>query len=344
MQLENTPKRTEEELSRLVEPFESCTLRYHTKPLRNIRFHPDGDILFSSCVNGSLVAWRVANGEKIGNYTGHKGAIVRFDINKEGTKIATGSADMKSNIYDIETGKLLFSLDTVVTPKDVSFSADSRTLAMCTGAIMGQKPKVWVFDVASGKMERQTVTPTEPTTIRTTLDRKIVYGDSEGGVTLMDEHKFDIISSTKMHQSTIKSLTSSFCHTYFVTASTDFKSKIVRADNNSLSAVREFLSDSPNNTARVTPDNRILVSAGGIDARDVTTSGKGNFNIEFFDCATSKLVGYYRTHFGTVNTIDIHPSGTVMATGGEDGALHLVKMDDSSFLNAPFVPVASSEM
>ncbi|KAI5191109.1 translation initiation factor 3 subunit I [Nematocida minor] len=344
MQVEYASERIEE-LSKSIEPAESCNLRYHTKPLRTVKFNPDGDLLFSSCTNGWLAVWRVSNGERIGKYVGHTGAIVGFDINKEGTKIATGGADMRSNIYDIETGKQLFSFDTVVTTKDVSFTADSRRLVLCTDAIMGQKPKVWVYDVASGELIKNIETQTIPTAIRATLDEKIIYGDTEGNVTLIDERSFDLISSKKMHQSKIKSLTPSFCNTYFVSASTDFKSKIIRADNNKVAAVREFLSDSPNNAARVSPDNRMLISAGGVDARDVTTStGQGNFNVEIFDCATSKLVGYYKTHFGTVNTLDIHPSGGVMASGGEDGVLYLLKMDDSAFVNASFVPIKGSEI
>ncbi|KAH9386829.1 translation initiation factor 3 subunit I [Nematocida major] len=333
------------ELSRAIEPLRSFSLRHHKRPLKTVKFNPDGDLLFSSCAEGALVAWRVSNGEKLSLYEGHTGAIMGFDINKEGTLLVSAGADSVSNVYDIETAKRIHSFDTVVKTRDVAFTADSRRVVLCTDSVIGEKPKMWVFDAVSGEMIRQVVTPTMPLAIRTTLDNRIVYGDTEGNVALIDERTFQEVSSKKVHQAKITSLAPSFCNTYFVTASSDFKSKIIRTDRNEVSFVREFLSDSPNNTARVFPDNRILVSAGGVDARYVTTStGQGNFNIEFFDCATSKLIGYYKTHFGTVNTLDVHPTGQAMASGGEDGVLHLVKMDDPAFINAPFVPVEGGEV
>ncbi|EHY64968.1 eukaryotic translation initiation factor 3, partial [Nematocida ausubeli] len=279
----------------------------------------------------------------LGRYMGHSGAIVSFDINQEDSRIVSAGADRRSNVYDLETGKMIHTFSTIVTTRDVSFTADSRRIVLCTDAIIGEKPKIWVFDAVSGELIEKKVIPNTPVVIQSTVDGKILYGDTEGSLTLIDERTFNEISSKKIHQAKITSLTPSFCNTYFVTASTDSKSKIVRADGE-IQSVREFLSDSPNNAARVSPDNRILVSAGGVAARDVTTStGQGNFNIEFFDCATSKLVGYYKTHFGTVNTLDIHPSGEALASGGEDGVLHLVKMDDEAFINAPFVPLEGAD-
>ncbi|EIJ87827.1 translation initiation factor 3 subunit I [Nematocida parisii] len=343
MEVKHCGQKTAEELEGLILPNDSCTLRYHKKPIKTVKFNHDGDLLFSSCTEASLLVWRVSTGEMLGKYPGHEGAVVGFDINQEDTRIVSAGADRRSNLYDIETGKLMFSFNTVVTTRDVSFTADSRRIVLCTDAIMKEKPKLWVFDAVSGELINQTVIPSTPVAIRATIDNKILYGDTEGSLTLVDERTFGEISSKKVHQSKITSLTPSFCNTYFVSASTDFKSKIIRADNE-ITPVREFLSDSPNNAARVSPDNRILVSAGGVDARDVTTStGQGNFNIEFFDCATSKLVGYYKTHFGTVNTLDIHPSGNAIASGGEDGVLHLVKMDDEAFINAPFVTIEENE-
>ncbi|KAI5150391.1 translation initiation factor 3 subunit I [Nematocida ausubeli] len=332
-----------EALEGLIEPSTSCTLRYHKKPIKTVKFNHDGDLLFSSCMQASLVAWRVSTGEMLGAYMGHSGAIVSFDINQEDSRIVSAGADRRSNVYDLETGKMIHTFSTIVTTRDVSFTADSRRIVLCTDAIIGEKPKIWVFDAVSGELIEKKVIPNTPVVIQSTVDGKILYGDTEGSLTLIDERTFNEISSKKIHQAKITSLTPSFCNTYFVTASTDSKSKIVRADGE-IQSVREFLSDSPNNAARVSPDNRILVSAGGVAARDVTTStGQGNFNIEFFDCATSKLVGYYKTHFGTVNTLDIHPSGEALASGGEDGVLHLVKMDDEAFINAPFVPLEGAD-
>ncbi|KAI5187911.1 translation initiation factor 3 subunit I [Nematocida homosporus] len=325
----------------LIEPADNWKLRHHIKPITAVKFNPDGDLFFSACKNNTdnLVVWRVATGEKIGTYNGHTGAIFCVDVDAQSQKLVSGSGDGRGNIWDIETGKLIYSCDNLVATKSVSFTPDGQKVLMCTDAILGQQPAIWVYDTKSGELIKKHQTQSIPSAINTTIDGRIIYADKLGSINLLDERTFSLLSQTKLHQAKINSLTPSFCRTYFVSSSSDFKSKIISVANQDPVVIREFLSDSPINCARATPDNRMVFCVGGTDAREVTTTkGKGNFNIEAFDCVNSKLIGHYSTHFGTINVVDVHPSGNALLSGGEDGVICLIRLDDNSFLNAPFTP------
>jgi translation initiation factor 3 subunit I len=51
------------------------SLKGHDRPLTRVRINHDGDILFSSAKNKSPCVWYIDNGERIGTYDGHNGAV-----------------------------------------------------------------------------------------------------------------------------------------------------------------------------------------------------------------------------------------------------------------------------
>lgn len=309
----------------LVLPARSWQLRSHQRSLTEVKFNSDGDLLFSACKNGMLSLWRVQTGEKIGGYEGHEGAIFSIDMSRDSAHLVAGTTSSSDVMWDIETGKVVREFDTAVTTKSVVFEQNGSTVHMCTDAIMGVSPKIWTYDVRSGTAVNETVTDNVPTRICITLNGNLIYGDTEGSVTLLDKRTYKTVHTKSVHQSKVSSLLPSFSQTYFITGSDDFRSKILSSE---LEVIREFVSDSPINASRVSPDDRLAICGGGTNARDVTTKGgKGNFNLEVFDCATTRLVGHYSLHFGTVNTLDIHPTGRALASGAEDGLVNLIQIE-----------------
>jgi WD40 repeat protein len=56
-------------------------LKGHERPITQVKFNVDGDLLFSSSRDYHVSVWRTENGERLGSYSGHNGAVLSVDVN-----------------------------------------------------------------------------------------------------------------------------------------------------------------------------------------------------------------------------------------------------------------------
>jgi len=129
--------------------------------------------------------------------------------------------------------------------------------------------------------------------------------------------------------------------TYFITASKDGTSKVYILvllhaicsqpaqiyDSRSLTELKSFTTNSPNNTAAISPLHDHVAIAGGIEASQVTTTTRGNFDVRWFHKIYLDEMARVKGHFGPVNTIAFHPSGRSLTSGGEDGMVRVLHFD-----------------
>jgi translation initiation factor 3 subunit I len=57
-------------------------LKGHERPITDVKYNRDGDMIFLSSKDSSVSVWWTDNGERIGTYDGHNGAIFSIDINR----------------------------------------------------------------------------------------------------------------------------------------------------------------------------------------------------------------------------------------------------------------------
>ena len=119
--------------------------------------------------------------------------------------------------------------------------------------------------------------------------------------------------------------------TYFITASQDKTAKIISARD--LSLMKTYPSDTPLNTATITPKKEFVILGGGQSAHDVTTtsSRQGKFEARFYHKIFEDEIGRVKGHFGPLNTIAVDPQGRGYASGGEDGYVRVHHFDKSYF-------------
>ena len=111
------------------------------------RYTSDGDILFSVAKDQIICAWFTANGERLGTYHGHQGALWTIAIDPTTTILASGAADNTVRLWEVRTGKCIkvWSFNTAV--KRVEFNEDGTQLLAVTEKRMGFLGTIVVFNV-----------------------------------------------------------------------------------------------------------------------------------------------------------------------------------------------------
>ena len=83
-------------------------LKGHSRSLTFVKYNRDGDLIFSCSKDHIPCVWRSANGERLGSYNGHNGAVYGCDVTPDSTLLLTASADQSVKLWDVRTGRQLF--------------------------------------------------------------------------------------------------------------------------------------------------------------------------------------------------------------------------------------------
>ena len=159
------------------------------------RFNADGDLLFSVSKDQQIGVWFSHNGERLGTYKGHQGAIWTVDVEPTSTMIASGSADNTIRLWDIKSGKCLKTWDFPTAVKRVEFSPDGRQLLGVTEKRMGHLGTIVVLNInpdpnaeQSDERELTIVCDESKATVAgwSYLSKYIIAGHEDGSVSQYD--------------------------------------------------------------------------------------------------------------------------------------------------------------
>jgi len=100
-----------------------------------------------------------------------------------------------------------------------------------------------------------------------------------------------------------------------------------------LKVMKNYVTDTPLNTAAITPVKDYVILGGGQAAMDVTTTSarQGKFEARVFHKIFEEEIGRVRGHFGPLNYISVHPQGLGYCSGGEDGYVRVHHFDRPYF-------------
>ena len=74
-------------------------LKGHERSITYVKYNYDGDLLFTASKDNVPTVWDANNGERIGTYNGHQGAVWDMDCNKFSTRVLTASADATAKLW-----------------------------------------------------------------------------------------------------------------------------------------------------------------------------------------------------------------------------------------------------
>ncbi|KDN41228.1 putative TIF34-translation initiation factor eIF3, p39 subunit [Tilletiaria anomala UBC 951] len=329
----------------------------HERSLNQVKFNKEGDLLFSASKDKLVNAWFSHNGERLGTYEGHNGTVWSLDIDSTSTFLVTGSADNSCKLWEVSTGKELYSWEFPTAIKRVAWSTDDTQILLISEARSGYQGAIRVFNVNRESPTQQSVEPARTITFygpKPTvaafgpLDEYIITGHENGKVARYyhDKHEPETGVDSELEEVsedvhpgfTISDLQFSSDRTFFVTSSKDKSSKLI--DTKTLQVLKTYPTDTPLNSASIHPSRPFVIVGGGQDAMNVTTTSarQGRFETRFWHKVFEEECARLPGHFGPINTIAIHPFGKAFASGGEDGYVRVNWFDQSFFTQKLYGP------
>ncbi|KAK7538879.1 eukaryotic translation initiation factor 3 subunit I [Phyllosticta citricarpa] len=314
----------------------------HERALTQVKYNADGDLIFSVSKDHVVCAWYSANGERLGTYHGHIGALWTVDVDPTTTLLATGGADNTMRLWEVKSGKLLKTWEFETSIKRVEFSPDGRQLLGVTEKRSGHLGTICVFDINPEPEAEQTderrlrivCEDAKPTVAGFSYGAKyIVSGHEDGTVTQWDAKTGEMINIVEVHEldTQITDLQWAPDRTYFITAGKDKTARLISTDD--LQILHTYVTDTPLNSAAITPVKDFVILGGGQAAMDVTTTSarQGKFEARFYHKIFEEEIGRVRGHFGPLNYVAVHPKGTGYCSGGEDGYVRVHHFDKPYF-------------
>jgi len=321
-------------------------LKGHERPLTRVRFNREGDLIVSCAKDHKPALWFADTGERIGTYNGHVGTVWDADFNFNSTRLITGSSDCSAKLWELETGKQLYSLKHSAGIRSVSFAHGEKMILCAQDSTFSSKPTIFIYNlpeefnaqsIADNNRDEPVRSLHSPdsgkvaTALWGALNTTIIAGSDDGCVRLWDVETGKEIQKVKEFKKPISDLQFSKDHTMFIASSGDHTAKIF--DSKTLKVLKTFQSSRPLNSAAISPVQPHVLIGGGQEAMDVTTTSTkaGHFEVDFFNLVYQDFLGSVKGHFGPVNTIAVSPSGRSYASGAEDGYIRLHHFEKSYF-------------
>ncbi|TMW91070.1 hypothetical protein EJD97_014828 [Solanum chilense] len=317
-------------------------MKGHERPLTFLKYNRDGDLLFSCAKDHTPTVWFADNGERLGTYRGHNGAVWCCDVSRDSSRLITGSADQTAMLWDVQTGTQLHTFTFDSPARSVDFSVGDKLAVITTDPFMGLTSAIHIKNISKdpseqmsesvlvlkgpqGRINRAVWGPLNKTIISAGEDAVIRIWDAETGKILKESDK------EIGHKKGITSLQKSVDGSHFITGSLDKSAKLW--DIRSLTLIKNYTTERPVNAVTMSPLLNHVVLGGGQDASAVTTTDHraGKFEAKFYDKILTEEIGGVKGHFGPINALAFNPDGKSFASGGEDGYVRLHHFDQDYF-------------
>lgn len=102
-------------------------LQGHERAITQIKYNREGDLLFSAAKDKKPNVWFSINGERLGTYNGHNGAVWCIDIDWQTVNFMSGSADTTCKVWDAQTSVCKHSFDFKNPIRTCGFSYSGKT-------------------------------------------------------------------------------------------------------------------------------------------------------------------------------------------------------------------------
>jgi translation initiation factor 3 subunit I len=311
-------------------------LKGHEKALTLLKYNREGDLIFTTSRGLTPCVWYADNGERLGTYNGHTGAVWTLDVNYDTTMLLTGSGDNSARLWDVESGKETQAWFHRTPVRSVGFSEGDKMILTVTDQVLGMAPTILFWDLSQKPFAGPIREITGPMIKINqahwgTLNNNVVSCSEDGTINLWEFKTGHKLKSNHDHTKSVNKLQFDKEKLTFISASSDTTARLFDADT--LECKKIYDSERPVNASAMSPLMEHIILGGGQEASQVTTthSKTGNFQVRFFHKIFQNELGNVKGHFGPVHTLMFSPDGRSYASGSEDGYVRIQHFDPNYF-------------
>lgn len=106
-------------------------LEGHEGDVTDVAFSPDGTLVASSSMDGTIHLWQVSSGDLLLSIDGHEDHVLSLDFSPDGRTIASGSDDRSLRLWQVANGELVWEVSNQLLGRvlKVTFSPDGTVVA-----------------------------------------------------------------------------------------------------------------------------------------------------------------------------------------------------------------------
>lgn len=129
-------------------------LKGHSRSLTMLKYNREGDLLFTTSKDHQPNMWYSDSGERIGTFVGHQGAVWACDVSYHSEFLLTAAADSTVKLWEVQTGKELFSFPHTGPARSVNFSTGDKYFVSVADRFMDKPAAVFVYELAKDIKDR----------------------------------------------------------------------------------------------------------------------------------------------------------------------------------------------
>ena len=332
-------------------------LKGHSKPIKDLQFNKDNDLLFSASTDRLITLWSSEYGERIGTYQ-HDAAVYTMNIDDTSKYLISGDSTGCFYIWEASNGTLIHKLlmPNVPSVRSVNFNYQNDLVSISYGGRTAKSESfidIYKFEdllkKQKGTKPLKSITIPHNDKISKTrwcdLGKVIIAVSDTGIIYKYDYNSSKLLLEKRIHEKEIMDLDISPKEELIMTAAKDGKAKILDPDN--FDIMTELFPQNPVrniNACRFSPliseedEKKIKYHAfiaGGQESRDVTTtkSKKGGFETLIYDCMFGCELGAILGHFGPVNALAISSDAELLASGSEESSVRVHRINNEEYNN-----------
>ena len=332
-------------------------LKGHTKPIKDLLFNKDNDLLFSASTDRLITLWSSEYGERIGTYQ-HDAAVYTMNIDDTSKYLISGDSTGCFYIWEASNGTLIHKLlmPNVPSVRSVNFNYQNDLVSISYGGRTAKSESfidIYKFEdllkKQKGTKPLKSITIPHNDKISKTrwcdLGKVIIAVSDTGIIYKYDYNSSKLLLEKRIHEKEIMDLDISPKEELIMTAAKDGKAKILDPDN--FDIMTELFPQNPVrniNACRFSPliseedEKKVKYHAfiaGGQESRDVTTtkSKKGGFETLIYDCMFGCELGAILGHFGPVNALAISSDAELLASGSEESSVRVHRINNEEYNN-----------